>query len=44
MVLEGLGWNIHRIWSTDWWFNQELPLKALLDELEVQARLEVQLS
>jgi len=19
LVLEGLGWNIHRIWSTDWW-------------------------
>ncbi|WP_409422960.1 DUF4011 domain-containing protein [Pseudaeromonas sp. ZJS20] len=43
MVLEGLGWNIHRIWSTDWWFNRELPLKALLarlDELEEQARLD----
>ena len=18
-VLEGLGWTIHRVWSTDWW-------------------------
>ncbi|WP_421310405.1 DUF4011 domain-containing protein [Aeromonas sp. 603696] len=45
MVLEGLGWNIHRIWSTDWWFNREIPLKALLarlDELEEQARFEAQ--
>ncbi|MFN0085900.1 MAG: DUF4011 domain-containing protein [Blastocatellia bacterium] len=22
-VLEGLGWNIHRIWSTDWFRNRE---------------------
>jgi len=21
LVLEGLGWKIHRIWSTDWWVN-----------------------
>jgi very-short-patch-repair endonuclease len=45
LVLEGLGWNIHRIWSTDWWFNQETPLKALLvrlDELKEQARVEVE--
>ena len=22
-VLEGLGWNIVRVWSTDWWINKE---------------------
>lgn len=33
-VLEGLGWNIHRIWSTDWWRNKQHPLKKLLDRLE----------
>ncbi|MEQ1507964.1 MAG: DUF3320 domain-containing protein, partial [Myxococcota bacterium] len=22
-VLEGLGWRLHRIWSTDWWFDRE---------------------
>ncbi|HEX5484445.1 MAG TPA: DUF4011 domain-containing protein [Limnobacter sp.] len=41
LILEGLGWNIHRIWSTDWWFNREIPLKALmkrLDGLEKEAR------
>jgi len=46
LILEGLGWNIHRIWSTDWWFNLEIPLKALLtrlDELEAKARGEAQL-
>ena len=25
-VLEGLGWKIHRIWSTDWFRNPELEL------------------
>ena len=35
LVLEGLGWNIHRIWSTDWWFNPEIPMKSLLNKLEV---------
>jgi very-short-patch-repair endonuclease len=33
MVLEGLGWNIHRIWSTDWWINSETPMKKLLEYL-----------
>jgi very-short-patch-repair endonuclease len=25
-VLEGLGWRIHRIWSTDWFRNQDVAL------------------
>jgi len=33
-VLEGLGWNIHRIWSTDWWFNHEIPLNNLINRLD----------
>ncbi len=33
LVLEGLGWKIHRIWSTDWWFNPEIPLNNLIDRL-----------
>lgn len=33
MVLEGLGWNIHRIWSTDWWINPEIPMIKLLERL-----------
>lgn len=30
-VLEGLGWNIYRIWSTDWFRQPTLELKKLLD-------------
>ena len=28
-VLEGLGWTIHRIWSTDWFRNRERELKRI---------------
>lgn len=37
-VLEGLGWRLHRIWSTDWWLNAPEQLARL------QARLEEMLS
>ena len=30
-VLEGLGWQIYRIWSTDWFRQPTLELKKLLD-------------
>lgn len=33
-VLEGLGWTLHRIWSTDWWLNPEEPMRKLLAKLE----------
>lgn len=33
-ILEGLGWRIHRIWSTDWWLNPEGEI------LKVMARLQ----
>lgn len=36
-VLNGLGWNIHRIWSMDWYDNQTKELNqllTLLDELK----------
>lgn len=32
-VLEGLGWTIFRVWSTDWWINKSAALKALDDDL-----------
>lgn len=32
-VLEGLGWRLHRIWSTDWWFDQEREIRRLRDAL-----------
>lgn len=32
-VLEGLGWKIRRIWSTDWFKNPHTTLKPILEEL-----------
>ena len=33
MVLEGLGWRLHRIWSTDWWLNPDVEVQKLLARL-----------
>ncbi|TWI67730.1 AAA domain-containing protein [Pseudoduganella lurida] len=33
-VLEGLGWQLFRIWSTDWWLDPEEPMRKLLARLE----------
>jgi very-short-patch-repair endonuclease len=33
-VLESLGWELYRIWSTDWWLNPEEPLRKLLARLD----------
>lgn len=36
MILEGLGWKLHRIWSTDWWIDPKgktKELQVLLDRL-----------
>lgn len=32
-VLRGLGWNIVRVWSTDWWFDPEGCVKRLHADL-----------
>jgi very-short-patch-repair endonuclease len=32
-VLEGLGWRIHRIWSTDWWRNADGEIESLTNKL-----------
>ena len=37
-VLEGLGWTLLRVWSTDWWNNPGKSLESLHEELE--SRLE----
>lgn len=29
IVLEGLGWTLHRVWSTDWWTNPEREMQKL---------------
>lgn len=33
-VLEGLGWRIHRIWSTDWFRDPEGELRKVVREIE----------
>jgi hypothetical protein len=39
-VLEGLGWRIHRIWSTDWWLNPEGEVKKILERLQALMEIE----
>ena len=34
-VLEGLGWRIHRIWSTDWFRNEATTLKKVQTAIEL---------
>lgn len=34
IVLEGLGWELQRIWSTDWWRNPQGPMNKILERLE----------
>ena len=33
-VLEGLGWRIHRIWSTDWWLNPDAEIDKVVARLQ----------
>lgn len=33
-ILEGLGWRIRRIWSTDWFKHPQAQLKPIIQELE----------
>ncbi len=30
MILEGLGWKLHRIWSTDWWHDGDAEMEKLM--------------
>ena len=32
-ILEGLGWNITRVWSTDWWHSPEETKRSLLNSI-----------
>lgn len=34
MVLEGMGWNLYNIWSTDWFRNPAGELKLLIEAIE----------
>ncbi len=29
LILEGLGWKLHRVWSTDWWTDREREIQKL---------------
>ena len=40
LILEGLGWNLHRVWSTDWWLDPQNALGRLLTRLENLANAE----
>ena len=42
-VLEGLGWRIHRIWSTDWFKRQNHEIKKAAEAIEA-AKVHVPLS
>ena len=33
-VLKGLGWDIYRIWTMDWWDNKEKELRKLIECLD----------
>ena len=39
-VLEGLGWTLFRIWSTDWWTHQAMALDALNEALTLQLEID----
>jgi very-short-patch-repair endonuclease len=32
-VLEGLGWKLHRIWSTDWWHHSDAEMAKLIETI-----------
>lgn len=38
-ILEGIGWQIYRVWSTDWFRNPDRELKRLVTAIE-QAKLQ----
>jgi len=33
-VLNGLGWNIHRVWTMDWWDNSRKEMNRILEKLK----------
>jgi very-short-patch-repair endonuclease len=40
-VLEGLGWKIHRIWSTDWFKNPQAQLVPIIEQLRLLSSAKV---
>jgi very-short-patch-repair endonuclease/DNA polymerase III delta prime subunit len=33
-ILRGMGWKLHRIWSTEWFQNKDTAIKLMLDNIE----------
>jgi very-short-patch-repair endonuclease len=33
-VLQRMGWRIHRVWSTEWFYNREAAIKGMLRSIE----------
>ncbi len=33
-ILEGIGWKLHRIWSTDWFKNPDREIKRVIEAIE----------
>jgi very-short-patch-repair endonuclease len=40
IILEGLGWRLYRIWSTDWWHDSKAETKRLLSFLDALSNRE----
>jgi len=38
LILEGLGWKLYRIWSTDWWHDSEKEMQKLLQFIHLLSR------
>lgn len=38
LVLERIGWNIHRVWSTDWFKNREKEVSKLLESIKFHSK------
>jgi very-short-patch-repair endonuclease len=38
-ILEGLGWKLYRIWSTDWWHNADTEMDKLLSSIAMIKRV-----
>ncbi|NMK46890.1 DUF3320 domain-containing protein [Achromobacter sp. Bel] len=41
VVLEGLGWRLHRVWSTDWWINPEREVEKILARLNAELERQI---
>lgn len=39
LILEGLGWKLHRVWSTDWWHDPEAEMAKLNSTIEAARTL-----